>query len=209
MTRRIAIGSLAAVVLLAAAFALHAVASGGSSGSTFEAVFQDARGLVKGNDVRVDGAPAGTVEDMNLGDDGTAVVTMQLDDGIQRPTANATAAIRPVDLLGDTYLALDPGDSPSPLEGPLPVSQTLNAPRLDDLLRVFGEPERNALKVLLVEGGVALDRRGADLNRTAIELSPALRVADSAPTRTVCSAAPRLWNAASLAISSRASAPRA
>ena len=60
MTRRIAIAlSLAAIVLLAV-FGLHAAFSGGSSGSTFEAVFQDARGLVKGNDVRVDGAPAGT-----------------------------------------------------------------------------------------------------------------------------------------------------
>jgi virulence factor Mce-like protein len=172
---------LAALVLAPLALGVRALASGGSSGgSTFQAEFQDARGLVKGNDVRVDGAPAGTVEDMHLTDRGTALVTMKLDDGIERPTSDATAAIRPVDLLGDTYLALDPGDSSTALNGSIPVSRTLNAPRLDDLLRVFGEPQRDALKVLLVEGGVALDRRGEDLNKAALELSPALRAADGA-----------------------------
>ena len=181
MTRRVGTALvLATLVLAPLAFGLRAVAEGGSAGSTFEAEFQDARGLVKGNDVRVDGAPAGTVEDMQVTDRGTALVTMKLDDGIQRPTSDATAAVRPVDLLGDTYLALDPGHSQTPLHGAIPVSRTLNAPRLDDLLRVFGEPQRDALKVLLVEGGVALDRRGADLNKAALELSPALRAADGA-----------------------------
>lgn len=182
MTGRIASGLVLAMLVLAPlTFALRALATGGSpGGSTFQAEFQDARGLVSGNDVRVDGAPAGTVEDMQLTDRGTAMVTMKLDDGIQRPTADATAAIRPVDLLGDTYLALDPGSSPAPLQGAIPLSRTLNAPRLDDLLRVFGEPQREALRVLLVEGGVALDRRGADLNKAALELSPALRAADGA-----------------------------
>jgi virulence factor Mce-like protein len=172
---------LVALVLAPLAFGLRALAAGGpSGGSTFQAEFQDARGLVEGNDVRVDGAPAGTVEDMKLTDHGTALVTMRLDDGIRRPAADATAAIRPVDLLGDTYLALEPGTAATPLQGPIPVSRTLNAPRLDDLLRTFGEPQRQALKVLLVEGGVALDRRGADLNKAALELSPTLRAADGA-----------------------------
>src|SRR3954452_21900913 len=117
---------------------------------------------------------------MKLTDHGTALVTMKLDDGVPRPTADATAAIRPVDLLGDTYLALGPGDAQTALPGPLSTSRTLNAPRLDDLLRTFGEPQRDALEVLLVEGGATLDRRGADLNRAALELSPALRAADGA-----------------------------
>jgi virulence factor Mce-like protein len=182
MRRLTGVGVLPAVLFLVAlSLGLSAFASDGSGGgSTFQAEFQDARGLVEGNDVRVNGAPAGTVEDMKLTDHGTALVTMKLDEDIPRPTAGATAAVRPVDLLGDTYLALEPGDAQTPLQGPIPASRTLNAPRLDDLLRTFGEPQRDALKVLLVEGGVALDRRGADLNRAALELSPALRAADGA-----------------------------
>src|SRR4051794_40675528 len=182
MRPRVGLGGVLSGVLVAGlALALTAFASGGGGGgSTFQAEFQDARGLVEGNDVRVDGAPAGTVEDMKLTAHGTALVTMKLDDGIQQPTADPTAAIRPVDLLGDTYLALDPGDAQTGLQGAIPVSRTLNAPRLDDLLRTFGEPQRQALKVLLVEGGVALDRRGADLNRAALGLSPALRAANGA-----------------------------
>jgi phospholipid/cholesterol/gamma-HCH transport system substrate-binding protein len=180
--RRAGIGVVSAGLLVAAlSLGLSAFASGGTGGgSTFQAEFQDARGLVEGNDVRVDGAPAGSVEDMKLTDHGTALVTMKLDDGIPRPTADASAAIRPVDLLGDTYMALEPGDAQTPLQGPIPTSRTLNAPRLDDLLRTFGEPQRDALRILLVEGGVALDRRGADLNKAALELSPALRAADGA-----------------------------
>src|SRR4051794_1671544 len=151
MSRRIATALILAMLVIAPlAVAWRAIADGSSTGSTFQAEFQDARGLVEGNDVRVDGAPAGTVEHMQLTDQGTALVTMKLDDGIVRPTADATAAIRPVDLLGDTYLALEPGSSTAPLQGTIPVSRTLNAPRLDDLLRVFGEPQRDALKVLLV-----------------------------------------------------------
>jgi virulence factor Mce-like protein len=181
MSRRTATAVVLALLILAPlVLGLRAFAQGPAAGSTFQAEFQDARGLVEGNDVRVDGAPAGTVEDMKLTDHGTALVTMQLDEGIRRPTADATAAIRPVDLLGDTYLALDPGNAQAQLQGEIPVSRTLNAPRLDDLLRTFGEPQREALKVLLVEGGVALDRRGADLNQAALELSPALRAADGA-----------------------------
>src|SRR4051794_20439650 len=179
--RRATASVLAALAIAPLVFALHAIADAGSvAGSTYQAEFQDARGLVEGNDVRVDGAPAGTVEDMELTDHGTALVKMKLDDGIRRPTANATAAIRPVDLLGDTYLALDPGDAQTQLQGAIPESRTLNAPRLDDLLRAFGDPQRQALKVLLVEGGVALDHRGADLNKAALELGPALSAADGA-----------------------------
>src|SRR5439155_10740412 len=129
MNRRAARWLVPALLLLAPlALELHALAAGGPGGSTYQAEFRDARGLVEGNDVRVDGAPAGTVEDMKLTDHGTALVTMKLDDGVRRPTSDATAAIRPVDLLGDTYLALDPGDASTPLHGAIPTTMTLNAP---------------------------------------------------------------------------------
>jgi len=146
------------------------------------AEFTDARGLVGGNDVRINGAPAGTVTSLTLTARGIAMVTMRLDSGLPsalRPRADATAAIRPVDLLGDNYVALEPGRAPAPLRGPIPTSRTLNAPRLSDLLSVFREPVRTGLQAILVELGKSLDQRGADLNQAALALRPTLQAADS------------------------------
>jgi phospholipid/cholesterol/gamma-HCH transport system substrate-binding protein len=142
------------------------------------AEFTTASGLVEGNDVRVSGAPAGTVTALELTDRGTALVTIELHDGLEPPRADATAAIRPVDLIGDNYIALDLGSASEPLTQTIPTSQTLNEPRLDDLLRTFGPPERAGIEAMLIEAGVALDRRGADLNQAALALRPALEATD-------------------------------
>jgi phospholipid/cholesterol/gamma-HCH transport system substrate-binding protein len=172
--RLTAIGVVAAIAL-----GIWALGSSGTErGRRVVAEFDSARGLVDGNDVRIDGAPAGTVTDLSLDEDGTARVEIELHDGLEPLRADASAAIRPVDLIGDNYVALEPGHAAAPLEGPIPADRTLDEPRLDDLLRVFGDPQRAGLKAMLVEGGLALDSRGADLNRMALALRPALAAAD-------------------------------
>ncbi|MFL5846050.1 MAG: MlaD family protein [Solirubrobacteraceae bacterium] len=171
-----ALGALTAVAVVGAlAFLLWP--SGGER--TYTAELTSARGLVKGNDVRVLGAIAGRVQDVALSPHGTARVTFTLDDDAPAPRADAAAAIRPVDLLGDTYLSLDPGHAPGLLRGTIPVERTSNAPRLDELLATFRPGVRDALRLLLVESGVALDRRGADLGRATVALRPALDAAAS------------------------------
>jgi virulence factor Mce-like protein len=170
----------AAVVAALALAVSGLVLSGGATAQSpvITAEFSNARGLVEGNDVRVGGAPAGTVTNLELSDGGTALVTIELHDGIEPPHADASAAIRPVDLIGDNYVALELGSDPGPLEGVIPPSRTLNEPRLDDLLRTFAEPERIGIEAMLVEGGIALDHRGADLNQAALALRPALEATD-------------------------------
>ncbi|UJA21052.1 MCE family protein [Thermoleophilia bacterium SCSIO 60948] len=172
-------GPAAAGVVVAAVLVVLAASALGAGGDEriVEAEFTSARGLIDGNDVRIDGAPAGTVSSIELTEEGRALVRMELEPGAPAAAADATAAIRPVDLIGDTYVALDPGEG-EPLDGPIPASRTLDEPRLDDLLRTFDEPERAGVEAVLVESGVAMDRRGADLNAAAIELSPALEAAD-------------------------------
>ena len=145
-----------AVAVAAVTAAALGIAGGDDGGDTVvTAEFTSARGLVEGNDVRVGGAPAGSVSKLELTPEGTAMVTLELHDGIEPPRADATAAIRPVDLIGDNYVALDPGEEAAPLREPITADRTLNAPRLDDLLRSFDEPERIGIKALLVEGGIA------------------------------------------------------
>jgi virulence factor Mce-like protein len=159
-------------------FAAHAITSA-PTGLRVQAEFTDAHGLVVGNDVRIDGAPAGRVDSITLSDHGTAIVGMRLNDGLAAPRADATAAVRPVDLLGDTYVALGPGQATAALRGPIPTTHTLNDPRLDDLLRVFRAPQRAGLKAMLVELGIALDNRGTDLNQAALQLRPTLAAAQT------------------------------
>ena len=59
--------------------------------------------------VRVDGAIAGSVGEIEITDEGTALVSMELYEGTAPPRADATAAIRQQDITGDSYVALEPG----------------------------------------------------------------------------------------------------
>src|SRR4051794_39153853 len=126
------------------------------------AQFEDAFPLVEGMNVRVDGAVAGSVGKISVNDRGVAEVRLLLDKGVERPRADATAAIRQQDTTGDSYVAFEPGRSRTPLRAihghptiactgavPLRCPHTLVAPRLDDLLNSFGSKERTGIQLTL------------------------------------------------------------
>ncbi len=151
----------------------------GDSGTVVRAEFTNARGLLEGNEVRIQGAPAGRVDKIELTDRNTAMVALRLDDRAPAIREDATAAIRPVDLLGDIYLSLAPGVSARPLSGAIATSRTSNAPRLDDLLRAFDPEARSGLRAMFVELGLAFERRGADVHAAILRLRPALEATDA------------------------------
>jgi phospholipid/cholesterol/gamma-HCH transport system substrate-binding protein len=176
---------LAGALVLVAALAIGLLAAvavdrlvRGSEGPRVALDFRDARGLVPDADVLVAGARAGRVERIALTDAGTARVTVRLHDDVPAPRRDATAAIRPADLLGDVVLDLSPGRDRAPLTGPLPVARTVNAPRFEELLETFDGPTRDGLQALLAEAGRALTGRGADLSAALVALRPALRAGD-------------------------------
>ncbi|WP_320670206.1 MlaD family protein [Patulibacter defluvii] len=173
----------AAVLLLAAVVAAGFVLGvqrlvRGGEGATIDVDFRDARGLVADADVIVGGAKAGRVERISLTDAGTARVRLRLHEGLEPPRADASAAIRPADLLGDVVLDLSPGHDRRPLRGPIAVARTVDAPRLEQLLESFDGPVRDGLRALLVAGGQALAGRGEDLARTLVALRPAITAGD-------------------------------
>jgi virulence factor Mce-like protein len=163
---------LAALVLVAVG--AYAVVHFGvfDRGPEYRAEFLDAWPLVAGMDVRVSGAVAGSVRKVALTSKGTAEVTFQLDPRVPQPRADATVAIRQDDLLGDTDLSLSLGTAASPLRRPIPVSRSIQEPRLDDFLNIFQAPVRTALKTLIVELGTALENRGVDVNAAILQLRP-------------------------------------
>lgn len=172
----------AATILLVVAGVVVILLTGRDSGLRVQAEFSSISGLVEGNEVRVQGAPAGTVERIELTDRNTALATLRLDEEVQPLRADATATVRPVDLLGDVYLALSPGRDRQPLRGSIRPARTSNAPRLSDLLSTFRPSVRQGLEAVLVELGSGLEQRGIDISRTATRLRPALQATDELMT---------------------------
>lgn len=161
-------------VLLVVVVVLLLVPRDGNDGRTVHAELQDVALLAEGHDVRVRGTTVGAVRGLELTDRGTVLVTMVLQDGAPAPKADATASLRATDLLGDVYMALEPGRSSRPLGRTIPVTRTFNATRVQDLFDVFDGPTRIALQSLLVEVGRALEARGTDLNAATLQLAPVL-----------------------------------
>ncbi|MBJ7330366.1 MAG: MCE family protein [Solirubrobacteraceae bacterium] len=151
---------------------------GALGGSLVKAEFKNAWPLVPGMTIRVNGAVGGTVESVKLTDQGTAAVGLRLTRDVPAPRADATAAIRQQDILGDTYVALELGHASEPLRGPVPTSRTMAMPRLDEVFSTFKEPERQALKAVVSELSMAVEGRGQDLNAAMLKLRPGFDALD-------------------------------
>jgi virulence factor Mce-like protein len=169
----------AVVVAVCAGVLIWKAIAGPPGGTTWTAEFTNARGLLTGNDVRVDGAAVGRITSISLSSRGTALVRFQLTERAASPRSDAVAAIEPADLLGDTFMSLSPGTARAPLHGEITAEHTVNAPRLDQVLGAFQPSVRDGLRVMLVEGGLALAGRGGDLGRATVALRPALEAAGS------------------------------
>jgi phospholipid/cholesterol/gamma-HCH transport system substrate-binding protein len=76
-----------------------------ASASTYKAVFTDATGVLKGDDVRVAGVKVGSVKDVEVHDRTRALVTFSVDDSTQ-VTQATHATIKYRNLVGQRYIAL-------------------------------------------------------------------------------------------------------
>jgi len=102
-----------------------------SSAREYKAVFTDATGLVKGDDIRVAGVKVGTVDDVAVTDRTRALVTFSVDDAT-RVTGATHATIKYRNLVGQRYVALtqEVGATSRLADGAtIPMSHT--APALD------------------------------------------------------------------------------
>ena len=125
-----------------------------------------ADGLYPGSDVLIAGAKAGTVRDITL--DGTqTLVTIAVDDAYAPLHADARVTVRPKSLLGEKYVALDPGTSDALASGSrLPQQQVARSVELQDVVNSLDQPTREKLRTLIVALGGGLAGRGLDTNQT-------------------------------------------
>jgi phospholipid/cholesterol/gamma-HCH transport system substrate-binding protein len=126
---------------------------------------QDAAGLSAGSDVMIAGAEAGRVESISLGGD-ASLVLVSIDAEHAPLHTDATVSIRPKSLLGERYLALDPGQAADvlPSGATLPATQVTQSTDLQDVVNTFDAPTRAKLQTLIVELGGGVAGRGSELN---------------------------------------------
>jgi phospholipid/cholesterol/gamma-HCH transport system substrate-binding protein len=149
---------LAGVLLLAGcgfrgaySFDLPGGADLGDNPYRVQVEFLDVLDLVPQSGVRVADVPVGRVEEIELGEDWTALVTISVNGDVELP-ANAVAAIQQSSLLGEKYVELAPPGNAEPTgrlaDGDrIPLSRTNRNVEVEELL--------GALSLVLNGGGLA------------------------------------------------------
>jgi ABC-type transporter Mla subunit MlaD len=178
-----------ALVLVGAAIGLGAgTGSSGAKTPTYlvRAIFDNAGFAVPGEDVRISGAPVGSIQSVTVTKGLQAAVTIAITVPAFTPFhENATCAIRVQSLIGERYVDCEPGTSSTPAlskitHGPgsgsyyLPVTRT-SSPIDSDLVQdIYQLPIRERFALILNELGTGLAARGSDLNAVIMRADPAL-----------------------------------
>jgi phospholipid/cholesterol/gamma-HCH transport system substrate-binding protein len=177
ITRLAAIGALALALVVVAVIVLE-----GGGSYTLQADFQDASGLVSGDEVLIGPAQAGTVSSIGLTPDGHAQVTMSLDNDVAPLHQGTVARIYEDSLSGiaDKYVELEPGPGANADiqdGGTLPVTSTYSEVNIDELFDTFDPLTRAGLSQVIRGEAASLRDRGAAANRTLDYLDPGLQSA--------------------------------
>ena len=124
LARRVVGGATVLAVL-----AVGIAATGGDDeGDQITTTIADAGQLEKGAEVRASGVRVGEVSDIEL-TDGKAKLTIKLSDGVLPLHQDATLTMRPVNVLGENYIDLDPGTDEAPFTDStvIPADRTTTA----------------------------------------------------------------------------------
>ncbi len=183
--RRLARIAALLVLVALAAVAMGARGDGGGQKSDqpyrVDVIFDDARGLVAGQLVKVAGAKVGKIEDVRLTPRFQARVEMTVDGRFAPFRADAACTIRPQGLIAENFVECDPGTQEAKVLSArgggtptIPVAQTTEPVNLTDLFNIFNTPTRQRFTVIINELGIATAGRGEDINAIIRRASPAL-----------------------------------
>lgn len=113
-----------------------------------EAVFNNVNGLELGNNVRYSGISVGTVRGIQMINDTTIRVNMNIDKAIfPYIKKDAVATISSDGLVGNMIINIIPGIGNEPSVEPGDVIQTLNRIRTEDMLSTLNQTNENAAKL--------------------------------------------------------------
>jgi phospholipid/cholesterol/gamma-HCH transport system substrate-binding protein len=171
-------GVVAALILIAATLVVILLLAGGG-GYRVTAEFVNAGQLVKGSEVRVAGVSAGTVEDIEVTESGTADVTFTVDDDYAPLRQGTTATVKPTSLSGIANRFVDLQLGPDDAEdiedgGAIGADHTASAVELDEVFSLFDRETRSSLRGFIKGQADTLRGRGAELRAGVHYLNPAL-----------------------------------
>jgi virulence factor Mce-like protein len=133
---------------------------------TVTAIFTDAADILTNNDVYMDGVKVGHVGAVSV-IDGQAHVQLVIDAADALPVhPNATVEVRTKNLLGETYIDVQPGSGPGLLadNGTIPVSQTIPITEIDQVLSILDPETVQRVQLLINAAGTATANNGANMN---------------------------------------------
>jgi phospholipid/cholesterol/gamma-HCH transport system substrate-binding protein len=143
--------------------------------------FLEAQTLSAQSDVRISGVSVGKVTTVELGDNGRAIATIELEAPYAPVPSGTRAILRQKTLLGETYVELTPaGSEERPIQdgGELPVAQVSEAVQLDEIFRTFDPETRAAFQTWQRDVAIALDGRAVDLSNAFALLEPTFSTAN-------------------------------
>jgi phospholipid/cholesterol/gamma-HCH transport system substrate-binding protein len=174
------IARVAAVASLAVAIVVVAlVVLGGGSSYTLKADFQDAGGLVTGNDVLMGPAKVGSVQSISLTANGQAQVTMSIGSEAAPVHDGTVARVYENSLSGiaNKYVVLEPGASQAPAipsGGTLSEQDTYSFVSLDQVFDAFDPLTRAGLRGVIKGEAASIDGKAAQASKTLEYLAPGL-----------------------------------
>ena len=171
LSRVIAVGALLAAVAF-----VFVMFFGDDGGRQYKLLFETGGQLVRGNEVLVAGQKVGTIDALDLTDDGQAEVTVTMDRPI---TEGTTAQIRATSLSGiaNRYISLQMGPSDDEIEdgATITADATTSPVDIDQLFSIFDEETRASLQDVF-KGQAAIYAGNPELSREAYKyLAPGLQ----------------------------------
>jgi phospholipid/cholesterol/gamma-HCH transport system substrate-binding protein len=164
---------LIAIIATGAVASLLILAAGGAYADDYQVTARTARtgfGLDGTSDVKIRGVTIGSVEGVELLDDGTVELTLNIARAIRIPV-DATATIEPLSVFGPKFIDIRPGAGE--LEGPFHhpgdalgalVQPTELAETLDGLTHLLDAVDPDDVSTIVSELARGVDGLGEDLN---------------------------------------------
>jgi phospholipid/cholesterol/gamma-HCH transport system substrate-binding protein len=170
----------AAGALVLALVVVAIVVLGGGSTYTLNANFENASGLVTGDNVLIGPAAVGTVSSIGLSRNGQAIVGLSLHGNVGPLHQGTVARIYADSLSGiaSKYVELEPGPGAAPQipdGGAIDVSHTYAGVNIDEVFDTFDPLTRAGLSGFIRGEAASLKGRGAAANRALQYLAPGLQ----------------------------------
>jgi phospholipid/cholesterol/gamma-HCH transport system substrate-binding protein len=165
-------------ILLALVVVAYVIFTSGSV-YTLRANFQNASGLVSGDNVLIGPSTVGTVSSITLTRDGLAQVRLSLHN-VARLRQGTVARIYEDSLSGiaSKYVVLEPGAAPAPdipSGGLIDVTHTYSAVNLDQVFNAFDPLTRAGLRNVVRGEAAAIQGKGLAANQALKYLAPGLQ----------------------------------